>query len=219
MAGHGVTGLPGLDALVGPVPWWWIVEFYGDRRVTGLVAHHAAAEASRRGTVVVVVVQDFGGFDPYLARRLAKRKRGSPDSILVTRAFRLTDVPDAVEEALFHAPEAIVIVDPYLYAPRSPHGYQALTPVTSAIRRASQHARVVVANRATRYGRGVSPEGGGFHHHTVHVLVRLRESRRGVQATLVKHPGRPVPRHALVPYTELEVYSSWAGPRPLLEYL
>ena len=218
----GPTGIPSLDTLLRPVQEGWIVEAYGDGEPVSLVMHHSLASLSRGGTVALVNVQDFGGVNPYLVRRLSKLYGGSPERVLLVRAFRLRDVPAAVEAALAEGPAALVVNNPYLYAPRSPSKYSLLTPVTAALRRAAQRVRVVlVFNRPTRLGpRGMAPEGGNFHHHSVHVIVRLRRARRGVYAELVKHPHSRVPRHTFIPWPELAVGERlWGGQRPLLEYL
>lgn len=215
----GVTGLPSLDTLLEPLRRGWIVEFYGYEGGVRLVYHHAVAEAARRGMVAVVHVQEFGGLNPYLLTRLSKIRGSDPENILVARGFRLADVPRLVDDAVETGAETIVVVDPYLYAPRSWRMYSLLTRVTAAIRRAAGRARVVVANRATRFNKGYLPEGGSFHHHSIHVIVRLDPSRRGVLATLVKHPARRVPARSLIHNAELVVAGRWVGQRPLAEYL
>ena len=213
-----LTGIDGLDRLVSPLRRGWIVEFYGGEATLRLVYHRAIAEASRRGRVAVVHVQEFGGLNPYLLSRLARIAGGSVDNIVVSRAFRLGDVAGLIRRAVETGAETIVVVDPYLYAPRSWRGYARLSPITAALREAAARATVVVANRATRYGSHWLPEGGGFHHHSVHVMVRLQPARRGVLAVLVKHPWKKAPRMTLVPSSEV-VGLSWVGRRPLLEYL
>ncbi len=215
----GITGLPSLDYVVEPLRRSWILEFYGGEETIRLVYHHVIAEASRHGRVAVVHVQEFGGLNPYLIMRLARVKGGVVDNIIVSRAFRLRDVPRLILEALKVNPETIVVVDPYLYAPKTWISYHRLTPITGALREASKNARVVVANRVTRFGSGWLPEGGGFHHHTVHVIVRLQPVRKGVLAILVKHPSKRVPLKSIIPRPELVVGWRWGGQRPLLEYL
>ncbi|MEB3760133.1 MAG: DNA recombination/repair protein RecA [Desulfurococcales archaeon] len=215
-----LTGVPSLDYLIGPVRPGWIVELYGWEQGVRLVLHHAIAEASKRGPVTVVHVQEFGGLDPYLLRRLVRFRRGYEDNILVARAFRLQDVPGLIREAVSTGSHTIIVSNPYLYAPRSWTSYDKLTPITSALKEASLHDRyVLVFNQSTRMGKGKFPEGGQFHHHTVHVIVRLVARARGLYATLVKHVARPVPRSITVPMSELEVGFRWDGQRHLLEYL
>ncbi len=215
-----LTGVPSLDYLIGPVRPGWIVELYGWEQGVRLVLHHAIAEASKRGPVTVVHVQEFGGLDPYLLRRLVRFRRGYEDNILVARAFRLQDVPGLIREAVSTGSHTIIVSNPYLYAPRSWTSYDKLTPITSALKEASLHDRyVLVFNQSTRMGKGKFPEGGQFHHHTVHVIVRLVARARGLYATLVKHVARPVPRSITVPMSELEVGFRWGGQRHLLEFL
>ncbi len=214
-----VTGVPSLDNLVQPVPEsGWVVEFYGERRLAGLVGHHAIAEAARRGLVAVVHVQEFGGLDPFLVQRLARARGASVDNILVARAFRLVDVPKLLADAVETGAKTIVVVDPYLYSPATPIAYDRLTPLTAALRRAAGDALVVVVNRHSKFGRW-RPEGGNFHHHSVHVMVRLHTGSRGVLAELVKHPAKRVPERRHVSWQELGVAWLWAGPRPLQEDL
>lgn len=215
----GLTGLPSLDTLIEPLARGWIVEFYGYESGVRLVYHHVVAEAARHGRVAVVHIQEFGGLNPYLIARLARVRRSDPGNILVARGFRLRDVPRLIEEAFETGAETIVVVDPYLYAPRSWRLYDLLSSITGALRRASAKARIVVANRATKFNSGFLPEGGNYHHHSVHVIVRLDPSRRGLIASLLKHPGKRVPRRSLVHMAELVVAGRWVGQRPLLEYL
>lgn len=214
-----LTGLPSLDALIEPLQWNWIVEFYGSERSVRIVYHHVVAEATRYGRVAVVHIQEFGGLNPYLIARLAKVRRSSPENVLVARGFRLRDVPRLIDEAVDTGARTLVVVDPYLYAPRDWRMYSLLNRITGALRRASEKARVVVANRATRFNSGFLPEGGNYHHHSVHVIVRLDPSRRGLIASLLKHPGKRVPLRTLVHLAEVAVAGRWVGQRPLLEYL
>ncbi|WP_131160410.1 hypothetical protein [Aeropyrum pernix] len=212
-----VTGVPSLDRLLSPVPSsGWVVEVYGG--AARLLAHSAVAEASRRGRVAVVNVQDFGGFDPYLAARLSRMRGGDPGNILFARAFRLHDVASLVLEASSTGAGTVVVVDPFRFAPRTPLAYSLLTRITGALRAAARRSMVFVANRVTQFGRA-RPEGGHFHHHSVHVIARAEWRGRGVFATLLKHPAKPVPQAALAPEPELGVRLLWAGQRPLEEYL
>ena len=211
-----VTGIPLVDSLLDPVPpRGWIVEFYGG--ASRLLAHHAIAEAASRGRVAVVHVQDFGGLDPYLLGLLARARGASVDEVRVARAFRLQDVPGLVREAAATRAETIVVVDPYRFAPRSPTGYQKLTPITAALRAAAGRALVVVANRVSQYG-WRSPEGGSFHHHSVHVALWARVRGRSLLLDLVKHPAKPTPRRRLVPLASVAWAPAWRG-GGLLEYL
>ncbi|MCE4624545.1 MAG: DNA recombination/repair protein RecA [Desulfurococcales archaeon] len=212
-----IVGIPSIDFVVSPTPSkGWIIELYGSAAM--LLAHHAIAEAAGRGLVAVVHVQDFGGFDPYLVRRLARARGVSVDNVLIARAFRLQDVAPLVEEASRTGARTVVVIDPYHYTPRSPRDYWRLTPITAALRNAARRALVVVANRVGKYGR-LLPEGGNFHHHSVHVIVRAWETGRGVMLELVKHPYKPAPRRALATWAEVGVAWRWAGRRSLLEYL
>jgi len=214
----GVTGIPGLDRLVHPAPPGWIVEFYGDWRLVDLIAHHAAAQAAARGKTVIVHVQEFGGLNPYLLARLARARRGTPDNILIARAFRAADIPRLVGEAARLGADTIIVYDPYLYTPRDPARHHTLTPITAAIRGAAQHAtRILLFNRHTPQGR--RPRGGHYHHHTTHIITRITRWSKGIAATLIKHPARATPATARIRMAELAVTMSWGGQRPLTEYL
>lgn len=206
-----------LDDLLQPLPRTWSVEFYGDGRLLRGLLHRVAACRARYGPVAVALVQEFEGLDPYEVRRHARALGSSVDRVYVARAFRLEAVPGLID-SVPATTSTVVVVDPYLYSPLSPEGYSDLAPVTAAIRRAvARGVNVVVFNSPTRFGTGYRPEGGSFHHHSIHVIARVsRCGKRRLYVELVKHPHRPLGR-VCVP--ESEVGYSWGGQPLLLEWL
>jgi len=200
----GLTGIASLDHLINPVKRNWLVEVYGEEESVRITYHHIIAESSKHGLVAVAHIQEFGGLNPYLLARLARMKGGLIENIVVSRAFRLRDVANLIMNAVKQGAETIVVVNPYLYSPRKWTSYSLLTPVTAALRRASREAQVIVANESTKFGRRELPEGGNFHHHTVHVIVRLGRIRGGILARLIKHPAKRTPAYAMVSWVEVQ---------------
>ncbi len=206
-----------LDGLLQPLPRAWSVEFYGEKRVLHGLLHRVVACRARYGPVAVALVQEFGGLDPYEVRRHARALGSSVDRVYVARAFRLEAVPGLID-SVPATTSTVVVVDPYLYSPLSPTSYDKLTPVTAAIRRAvARGVNVVVFNSPSRFGSGLRPEGGHFHHHSIHVIARVsRCGRRRLHVELVKHPHKPL---GGVCVHESEVGYSWGEQPLLLEWL
>ncbi len=189
------TGIPQLDSVVGEVPDGWIVEYYGDWGVVNALMHRVIAlTAVEFGGVAVVLTQEFGGLNPYLIVRLAKFFGGGREvleKVFVARAFKLEDTVALLEEAVEARPGRVVIVDPYLHLSSDPRTYWRATPITGYLRAfAASGSEVTVFNRVSKFGARL-PEGGNFHHHSVHVLVSLTRLGRSVRAELIKHPLKP----------------------------
>ena len=212
-----ITCTSSVDGLLSPLPTPWMAEFYGNQSLLHPLLHRSIACLSREGVVAVALVQEFGGLDAPLLSRYARALGGSVGNVIVSRAFKLESVPALLDTV---PPEArsVVAVDPYLYAPTDPKKYWEATPVTAGLRRlvAERGLNLLVFNRPTRLGgRGLLPEGGNFHHHTPHALVRVTPcpGGGGVRMTLVKHAWRKTPLEACVKPWEVSV--SWAAQSPL----
>lgn len=187
------TGIPQLDRLTEGVPSHWVVEFYGDWKVVNALLHRAAVLNSGNG-LVIALTQEFGGLNPYLINRLAKAFGMTTDNIFVARAFKLEDTVELLKELRNSPVMTVFVVDPYLHTPQKPSGYWRASKITALIRTLVEKHRkeVTVFNRISKFGKYL-PEGGSFHHHTVHVMIRLTltASNRWVRAEIVKHPIRP----------------------------
>ncbi|NPA99054.1 MAG: hypothetical protein GXO43_06705 [Crenarchaeota archaeon] len=211
-----ITGISIIDDALGPVPRHWMVEFYGDEKLVDLVMHYTVAYRSRYDTVYLVINTDFGGLDPYLVSRLARRLGGSIDNIMVSRAFRINDLI-GVLETLEDAYGTLVVKYPFTFIPQSLGGYREAARIVGVLRRLTRGLRIVLFNTRSRLGR--IAEGGKYHSHSVHVIAELR--RRGDRGYLVlrKYPG---PREGLVssfPLELLEGWGPWGVQRRLTEWL
>ncbi|MCE4604398.1 MAG: hypothetical protein F7B20_05490 [Aeropyrum sp.] len=212
-----VTCIEGADRLLNPLPEPYAAEIYGSWRLVNSIMHKSIACLSREGPVAVILVQEFGGLDPYLVGRHAKILGGDLSRVLLSRAFKPETIPHAIDSI----PEGVrkaVVVDPFLFAPDSPRDYWRLTPIVSAFKRAlGRGISIAVFNRETAFGRGFLPEGGKFHHHTLHAIARVsRCGARSLKLELVKHPHRP-PAQTCIPSTEVGVH--WDVQPRLLEWL
>jgi hypothetical protein len=190
----GVTGLYPVDNLVGNIPRHWILEFYGEEKAVSSILHYVTAYRSRFGKVLVLLNKDFGGLDPYMVARLARILEGDSLKIDVSRGFRFSDTVEMLGEAAggYGGYESVIIAYPYYHMPRGFKGYSMATLVTGLTRRlVSSGRRVFLFNTVSRVGRWM-PEGGNYHHHSVHVIVRVgRLKGNRIGARIVKHPSRP----------------------------
>ncbi len=183
--------VPVIDELINPVFRGWIVEYFGDWEVVSLLMHRVIAANSVGGGVAVILVQDFGGFNPYLVRRLCRAFGTDFGKVAVSRAFKHEDVLAVMDVALREGFSKVVVSNPYLHLPSKPEAYWRATPLTARLRALAQGgAEVAVFNRISRFGR-LRPEGGNFHHHSTQVMVRLARGRVGVRVDLIKHPFKP----------------------------
>lgn len=205
------TGIPQLDSLLGGGLYPGITEFYSDHwSLVSLLYHRMLVSLAPQGDVLLLLNREFGGLDPHLLRRIARRlgiPRSSVDSIRVLRTFSLQGLLLALEGAAGEPWDALLVVDPYLQV--DPSRMAEAGPVTASLSRLRARGNVVLFNRAN----GSRPHGGNFHHHTVSVLVRLRRARGGALAVLEKHPSRPRLSTG-IPTSELLGVAPWAG-RPL----
>ncbi len=188
-----LTGIYILDNLIGSIPKYWITEFYGDKGVIDSLLHYVTAYRSRFGRVLVLLNKDFGGLDPYTVTRLARVLGGDSLRIDVGRGFRFSDTIEILGEAGgMEGYESVMLVYPYYHMPRGLKGYSLATRVTGLARELAVSGHLVfLFNTVSRMG-GWMPEGGHYHHHSVHVIVRVDRLRNGrIGVRLVKHPSRP----------------------------
>ena len=211
------TALPVLDELIKPLPEGWVVEFFGDWDVIEVLLHRAAVALSAFGRVYVVFTQDFGGLNPYLMGRLSKVLRSDLSNVFIARAFKVEDTLALLKEAAEEGVKEVLIADPYLHLPNDPRKYWLGTAVTAGIRELVRSgAEVAVFNRVSRFGRFL-PEGGNYHHHSIHVLVRLSRGSVSVRADLIKHPLKP---HVIKYFRFADLYrGSGASGRTLLDWV
>ncbi|MEM4620151.1 MAG: hypothetical protein QW607_08045 [Desulfurococcaceae archaeon] len=187
-----VTGIRLLDDLISPLIRSWIVEFYGDLSLILKVAHYAMAYMSRLGLVYVVFNLEFGGVDTLYIVRVCRMLDCKLNNIIVSRAFRLSDTVNILEDLSKLKNTNIFLVLPYGYLPVDPLRYSNATKITGLIRRISLDNQVIVFNTTSKFGYN-KPEGGSLHHHSVNIIVRLSYLRRGlILASLIKHPVKPL---------------------------
>ncbi|MEM1611071.1 MAG: hypothetical protein QXQ57_05450 [Sulfolobales archaeon] len=204
-----------IDGLLEPLEPGWFVEFYGVWDLIYLLAHRSVACLSARDHVYVYVNQLFGGLDPYLLGRLAKILGGDLSRIYFSRGLRLEDLESFSKDSSYDG--YLVVIDPYLHADPGSMGFEIYTKITSWIRRIGVSRNVVLFNRITRYG-SQRPEGGGFHHHSVHIMIRILRKGVGIYGELIKHPARPSARAV---FSIEDLYGGggrWVGRRHLLEW-
>ncbi len=188
-----LTGIYIIDNMIGTVPRRWIIEFYGEENTLNQILHYIAAYRSRFGKVLVLLNKDFGGLDPYTITRLARILGGESLKIDVARGFRFSDTVETLKEAeSLEGYDSVMLAYPYYHMPRGPKGYSHTTRVTGLVRKLSLNGyRVFLFNTVSHMGRWM-PEGGNYHHHTVHVIVRVDRLRGGkIGVRLVKHPSKP----------------------------
>jgi len=215
----GVTGICVVDSMIGMVPRNWIIEFYGDENTVNPVLHYVTAYRSRFGRVLVLLNKDFGGLDPYTVTRLARILGGDSLRIDVGRGFRFSDTIEMLGEAGgMEGYDSVMLVYPYYHMPRGLKGYSLATRVTGLARELAVNGhRVFLFNTVSRMG-GWMPEGGHYHHHSVHVIVRVDRLRNGrIGVRLVKHPSRP--SGGLASFKLEGVIGGVAAQRPLTAWL
>jgi hypothetical protein len=188
----GVTGIDRVDMLIGRVPWNWIIEFYGGERILHYLMHHTLAYNSRFTRILLLHNEEFGGIDPYLLQRLTRVLGGNTGNISVSRGFRYADIIAGLEKALTVDYDMIVVSHPYMFIYGRLSDYRDASSVTGLIKRLSSSGkRILIFNNVSSLGKHY-PEGGGFHHHTVHVIIGLKSKGRGrVVARIFKHPWKP----------------------------
>jgi len=211
------TAVPALDHLVTPLPSGLAVEFFGDWSIVNVLMHRVAVVNAVSDKVAVVLTQDFGGLDPYLMTRLVRVFRARCGEVLVARGFKVEDTLALFDRVLAQGFQKVLVVDPYLHLPNDPRKYWLGTAVTAGIRKLIHGGvEVAVFNRVSKFGTR-APEGGTFHHHSIHVLVRLSKGRLGVRAELIKHPMKPYtvtyfrPEDLLNPPTVRRTLLEWLG--------
>jgi len=215
----GLTGIYIVDNMIGPVPKHWIIEFYGEENTVNPILHHVTAYRSRFGRVLVLLNKDFGGLDPYTVTRLARVLGGDSLRIDVGRGFRFSDTVETLREAVnVDGYESVILVYPYYHMPRGLGGYQHATRVTGLARELAVNGyRVFLFNTVSRMGEWM-PEGGNYHHHSVHVIVRVDRLRKGrIGARLVKHPSKPT--GGLASFKLDSVLGGVTAQRPLTAWL
>jgi len=197
-----------LDRFIAPLPDSWAVEFYGAENLVSIMMHRIAACRARRGDVAVALVQDFGGLNPYMLRYFTKVLGSSLDRITVSRAFRLEDVP-ALLKSVPPWVDTVLVRTPFLFSPQSPLEYSKVTPIVAAMKKlVDSGIRVVVFNTVSKFGKFL-PEGGNYHHHVMHAVIRLWNiDRKRFGAEIVKHAWR-APGMTVLPKSE--VMREWGG--------
>lgn len=197
-----------LDRFIAPLPKVWAVEFYGVESVVTTLMHRVAACRARVGDVAIAIVQDFGGLNPYMLRYFTKVLGSDLSRVKVSRAFRGPDVP-ALLKSVPRWVDTAVIRTPFLFSPQTPAEYSRLTPITASIKKLIDSGiNVAVFNAVSKFGRYL-PEGGNYHHHVLHAVIRLWDvDRRRFGAEIVKHVWR-VPGVAVLP--KAEVMREWGG--------
>ncbi len=214
-----LTGVYEVDVLIGETPRDWIVEFYGDHRAIHPLLHQTAAYQSRRSDVLLVHSMEFGGLDPYLLYRLARRSGGSIDRIHVSRGFRLNDVAGTLESIDPLGYGVVILAYPYRYIPGNPAAYMEASRITGLVKKLSLNHRVIVFNEVAKNG-GYYPDGGSLHHHTVHVIVGLWMRHGGrITARLFKHPSKPLGETTSFTYKRLLGGGLWVEQHRLTEWL
>lgn len=182
-----VTGVKQVDELLNPIEKHWIIEFYGDFDVVAKVMHYTMAYRSSESNVYVVFNVEFGGIDTLHLTKLCRIFNCRLDNILVSRAFRLNDTVEILEDLISARDAIILIAFPYSYVPRDPAKYVEATRITGIIMKMATLNHVILFNTTSKHG-SYMPEGGSFHHHIVKVLVKLRRRRGIILAELLKHP-------------------------------
>ena len=216
----GVTGHPQLDMLIGDVPWSWIIEFYGDEGILRYLLHHTLAYYSRHWKTLLFHTVDFGGIDPYLLQRLARIMKGSLENIHVSRGFRIGDVVAGLSSQSLRNYDVVILAYPYFHIPGDPRSYGEASRITALIKRLSQtDKRIIIFNTRSKIGT-YKPDGGSFHHHTVHVIVELVEKTSGwVTARLFKHPWKPAGARTFFRIREAGAEKPWVVQHRLSEWL
>ncbi|MCE4606128.1 MAG: hypothetical protein F7B59_02200 [Desulfurococcales archaeon] len=190
----GLTGIYPLDSLIGSIPRYWILEFYGEESVVSSLLHYITAYRSRFGSVLVLLNKDFGGLDPYTVMRLTRILNGDSLKIDVGRGFRFSDTVKLLRKAGNSKDyDSLVIGYPYFHMPRGLKGYSKATEVTGLARELSmEDIRVFLFNHVSHMGVWM-PEGGNYHHHSIHVIVRVDKVRgERIRARIIKHPSKPI---------------------------
>jgi len=205
-----------IDALIDPVEPGWAVEFYGDWDIMYALLHRVIACLSIRGYVYVYLNQLFGGLDPYRLSRISKLLGGDASKIYFSRGLRIEDFESFFEKEP-PIEGSLVIVDPYLHTDPKTMGFEIYTKVTSWIRMAASSGNIVIFNRVSRYG-GYRPEGGSFHHHSIHIIVRMWRGRAGLYGEVVKHPAKHPSKASLKLEDLVGGGVEWVGQRRLSEW-
>ncbi|MEM4487521.1 MAG: hypothetical protein QXK88_01770 [Desulfurococcaceae archaeon] len=183
----GLTGVKPIDELLEPIDERWIVELYGDSNAVLRVMHYAMVYRSRDNAVHVVFNVEFGGIDTLYFARLCRVLDCKPDSIFISRAFRLKETLNILKELLKVQRSTVLLVFPYRYLPKNPSKYTVATEITGIIGRLALSNRVLLFNSLSNFGYYM-PEGGSLHHHLVKVIVKLTRKNKWILADLVKHP-------------------------------
>jgi hypothetical protein len=169
-------------------------------------------------TALGIVQEGPAAYDLYIVKTYL-RTLGCREDLLVSRSFRIEDIVALLGKALDIGAKNLVLIDPYIHAPRKPKDYWRLTPINGWIRRLSNRGiTVALFNKTTQFGR-VLPEGGKMHHHQTHTIVRIdRVGEKSYRATLIKSStGRT--RSATGPLREFFVVKeSWDGQYLLSEW-
>ncbi|AFZ70817.1 hypothetical protein Calag_1095 [Caldisphaera lagunensis DSM 15908] len=214
---YSLTGIQALDTLINPINKGNIIEIYGDWRIALSISHMTMASLTRYGKVGVVYIQDFGNLDPYFVRKMIKIFGGNFDNIYISRAFRRYDIPELIKS--IEGINNLILIDPYLFSPVSPLNYNLLTPITGAIKEiSSKGITAIIFNRETSLGKFL-PEGGKFHHHILHAIIKVLPYRNGIEAILIKHYAKLTPRISYISYKELGDERLWVGQHLLQEWL
>lgn len=215
-----ISGVWAIDRLLEPLRREWVVEFFGDRRLTSYLMHHLAAFNGGRGPVYLVLAQEFGGLRTDLISTLCRVYGCVPSNVMVARAFSNDDVKDALRRLVGDGLEegVAVVAYPYNYLPKSPEGYYEASEISGLIMKAALRHRLTILNTVTKFG-DFMPEGGSLHHHIVKVIVKVFMRGGRVVAEVVKHPARREGARAYIHVKLLEGMTLQEPPqRTLLEY-
>ncbi|MDP8003466.1 MAG: hypothetical protein ACP5I6_05510 [Caldisphaera sp.] len=212
------TNIIPLDRLLDPIDEGKSFEIYGTWRAVLSIAHKTIASLSKYGRVGVIYIQDFGYLDPYLIHKHADMIGGNFDDIYISRAFRRDEIADLINSVKHIGIKSLVIIDPYLFSPQSYLNYSILTPITGSLKELLSYGITVsIFNRETSLGRYL-PEGGKFHHHELHAIIKINPYRNGFQAVLIKHYAKRTPIASFISIKELGDERLWVGQHLLQEW-
>ncbi len=182
-----ITGLRSLDQLIHPYDRRWIIEFYGDPRLTLMTAHYVMAYRSVYEKIYVMFNIEFGGLDTLYLTRLCRYFNCDMSNIMISRAFKLDDTIKLLKDLADIRGSLVLLIFPYNYLSKDPLRYTDATKVSGLIMRLTHFNQIMIFNTTTRYGRYM-PEGGSFHHHIVKIIIRLIDKKESFIAELIKHP-------------------------------
>jgi hypothetical protein len=215
-----ISGIGIIDRLLEPLRREWVVEFFGDRRLTSYLMHHLVAFNGSKGRVYLILAQEFGGLRTDLISALCRVYGCLPSNVIVARAFSSDDVKDALRRLSDDGLEegVAVLAYPYNYLPNDPQGYSQASEISGLIMKATLRHRLTILSTVTKFG-DVMPEGGSLHHHIVKVIVKVFRSGGRAVAEIVKHPAKRAGARAYIHVKLLDGLALQEPPqRTLLQY-